>query len=172
VRRLRDRQEIQDCINAYCRGLDRLDADLLLKSYHPDARDRHGPFFGTRDEFVPWAIDLESKCHSTHHSVTTHNCEINGDTANAETYCVYFAVMSDGKTIVAGAARYIDQLERRDSKWAISARCEILDISWKMDRADGGVWESVPSRRDNTDLSYQRPLTVPADIPPIEMNMS
>ena len=39
VRELKDRQEIYDCIMRYCRGIDRLDRDMLLSAYHPDAVD-------------------------------------------------------------------------------------------------------------------------------------
>jgi hypothetical protein len=163
VRHLRDRQAILDCINAYCRGLDRLDSEILREAYHKNAVDRHGPFMGTRDEFVPWAIDLVTQFPSTHHSVTSHNCEIDGDVAYAETYCIFFVVMEDGKSLGAGAARYLDQLERRDGKWAISARCEVMDCGYEMPKSGwlGEAWEEVLAKRDRTDLSYLRPLEFP-----------
>jgi len=161
VRALQDRQEIADCINRYCRGLDRLDADALRSAYHPGALDRHGPFYGDREQFVPWAIEIEAACQATQHNVTTHICELQGDSAHAETYCVWFALMADGKTIINGAARYIDHLERRDGAWAIVARCEVMDFSWQSNRSDGGAWEQVKARRDRSDLCYQRPLSVP-----------
>jgi hypothetical protein len=167
VRQLRDRQEVLDCINGYCRGLDRLDADLLRKSYHANAVDRHGPFLGGREEFVSWAMDLVAQFPLGHHSLTTHNCEIDGDVAYAESYCIFFVVLSDGRKLGAGAARYIDQLERREGKWAIVARCEVMDCVWELDRSGwlGQSWEEVPGRRDHADLSYQRPLNIPSPRP-------
>ncbi len=163
VRYLRDRLDILDCISGYCRGLDRLDADLLTSVYHPDVVDRHGPFVGDRAAFVPWAIDLVRVFPMCHHSVTTHNCQIDGDRANAESYCVFFTTLEDGEKIGAGAARYIDELERRNGKWAISKRVEIMDCCYDLSRSRwlGDSWEEIPARRDRQDLSYQRPLTVP-----------
>lgn len=163
IRELRDRQAILDCINSYCRGLDRLDADLLGSSYHSGAIDRHGPFYGTREEFVPWAIELCGAFPTTHHSVTSHTCEIDGDTAYAETYCIFFTVMPDGRALGCGAARYIDQLERRSGKWAIATRCEIMDCAFELKKADwlGAQWQEIPSLRAPADLSYQRPLQPP-----------
>lgn len=163
VRYLRDRQDIADVISAYCRGLDRLDADLLADTYHADALDRHGPFYGGREEFVPWAIDLVREFPVNHHSVTTHNCQIEGNCAWAESYCVFFTLLPDRKMIGAGAARYIDELERKNGKWAISKRAEIMDITYEVPAAAWltGEWTEIPSRRDRDDLSYQRPLTVP-----------
>lgn len=164
VRYLRDRQDICDVINAYCRGLDRLDPDILRGAYHEKAIDRHGPFLGERDEFVSWAIDLVAAFPMSHHSVTTHNCEIRGDRAWAESYCVFFTLMEDRETLGAGAARYIDELERRDRKWAIVKRTEIMDCCYQMPVVNwlDGPWTEIPSRQDRADLSYQRPLNVPA----------
>src|SRR3569833_1589766 len=107
VRELRDRQAILDCINQYCRGLDRLDAPLLESTYHAGAIDRHGPFYGTRDEFVLWAIQLCGEFPVTHHSLTTHTCQIEGDRAHADSYCIFFTVLPDGRRLGCGAARYI-----------------------------------------------------------------
>lgn len=167
VRYLRDRQDIADVISAYCRGLDRLDADILRSVYHQGAIDRHGPFLGDRDTFVPWAIDLVKDFPLSHHSVTTHNCQIEGDTAWAESYCVFFSLMPGGERLGAGAARYIDELERREGKWAIAKRVEIMDCCYELPVAHwlGDAWEEIPSRQDRQDLSYQRPLTVPDPLP-------
>ncbi len=166
VRYLRDRLEIADCIASYCRGLDRLDADVLRGTYHEDAIDRHGPFMGDRETFVPWAIELEAGFPATHHSVTTHLCEINGDVANAESYCVFFVVLPGGKQLGAGAARYIDELERRDGKWALSKRVEVMDCSYELPQSSwlGPAWEELPPGRDKSDLSYLRPLEIPRPI--------
>lgn len=166
VRYLRDRQDIADVISAYCRGLDRLDPDILRGAYHEGAIDRHGPFLGDRDTFVPWAIELVGEYPLSHHSVTTHNCQIDGDRAWAESYCVFFTLLQDRKSLGAGAARYIDELERRDGKWAIAKRAEIMDCCYEMPATHwlGEAWEEIPSRQDREDLSYQRPLQIPDPI--------
>lgn len=166
VRYLSDRLQIADVINAYCRGLDRLDSTILEGAYHPGAMDRHGPFMGDRDTFVPWAIELESGFPATHHSVTTHNCEIVGDTAWAESYCVFFVILPDKTTLGAGAARYIDELTRIDGRWAISKRVQTMDCSYEMPASSwlGAAWDELPPGRDKTDLSYDRPLAIPEPI--------
>jgi hypothetical protein len=167
VRYLRDRLEIADVISAYCRGLDRLDPDILRGAYHPGAIDRHGPFLGDRDAFVPWAIEVEAKYPATHHSVTTHSCEIDGDRAYTESYCIYFVVLPDGEKVGGGAARYIDELERRDGKWAIAKRVEVMDFVTEIPRSNrlAPAWEELKPGRDRQDISYQRPLQVPAPLP-------
>ena len=46
LRALVDRQAIHDVILRYCRGVDRMDRELLLAAYHSDAIDDHGLFVG------------------------------------------------------------------------------------------------------------------------------
>ena len=163
VRALRDRQDILDCINAYGRGLDRLDADLIRNAYHPDAIDNHGPFVGGVDAFVPFAIDIEGTFLATHHGITSHNCEVMGDTAHAESYVVFFVRLPDGKTLGAGGGRYIDRLERRRGRWAIAVRRLLMDWSYQVpyDAWLGAEWEAHAGIRDRGDISYQRPLSAP-----------
>ncbi len=168
VRRLRDRQEILDCINTYGRGLDRLDADLIRNAFHPDAIDSHGAFVGGVDEFVPFAIDVEAAHWLTHHGITSHNCEIDGDQAHAESYVLFFVRTRDGATIQGGGARYIDRLERREGGWAIAIRRVLFDFTFKLPYTDtmGPAWNVDVPRRDRTDASYERPLTIPPHLAP------
>jgi hypothetical protein len=163
VRRLVDRQDILDCVNAYARGLDRLDAELIRSTFHADAVDNHGPFVGGREEFVKFAIDIESTFFWTHHGVTTHNCEVTGDTAHAESYVHFFVQTADRQNVAAGGARYVDQLARRDGKWAITIRRVFMDWSIQIPYSSwlGPDWEEVRGRRDRQDPSYQRPLAAP-----------
>lgn len=160
VRDLRDRQDILDCINAYGRGLDRLDADLIRDAYHPDAIDNHGPFTGGMDAFVPFAIECEGSLLHTHHGITSHNCEVDGNEAHAESYVHWFVKMPDGATVGAGGGRYLDRLERRDGVWKISLRQLLMDWSFLVPSASwlGSDWETVLATRDRNDPSYRRPF--------------
>jgi hypothetical protein len=160
---LQDRHDILDCINAYGRGLDRLDADLIRNAYHPDAIDNHGPFVGGVKEFVPFAIEIESSFMITHHGITSHNCEVAGDVAHAESYVMFFVRMADGKMVGAGGGRYIDKLERRQGKWAISVRRLLMDwtVQLPYDPWLGPDWERHAGIRTRQDPSYERPLSPP-----------
>jgi hypothetical protein len=165
VRYLRDRTEILDCINRYGRGLDRLDADLIRDTYHPDAIDNHGPFVGGVDAFVPFAIECEAEFLNTHHGITSHNCEIDGDVAHAESYVFWFVQMPDGKMIGAGGGRYIDKLERREGEWGVTVRRLLMDWTFQVpeDPWLGADWSSVKGERNRSDPSYARPLRFPED---------
>lgn len=167
VRELHDKQAIRERINAYCRGIDRLDRALLLSVYHPDAIDDHGLFVGGPEAFADWAFALHGQFHATHqHIVTNHSCELDGDIAHTETYWLFACINREGGTLNIGGGRYIDRFEKRDGQWKIAARRCVREWSG----VPGEVWLSEAARaamekgggvaRDRSDCSYERPLAI------------
>lgn len=157
---LLDRQAILDCVNRYCHGLDRHDADMIRSVYHPDALDEHGPFQGGPDDFAQWANDFHADTTLSHtHNITTHTCEIDGDVAHAQSYCLYALRRKEGNTVMLGGGRYIDRLTRRNGEWRISLRK--LYIDWRCN-TDGTVFDTPNGYPAGTwshaDPSYARPL--------------
>jgi ketosteroid isomerase-like protein len=167
VRELYDRQKIREVVTNYCRGVDRMDRELLLSCYHPDAIDDHGFFVGGPEAFWDWVNRYHNNAQATHqHIITNHSCEIDGDTAHAETYWMMAGMDSQDFTLSIGGGRYIDRMEKRDGEWRIAARKCVSE--W------GGVPQAskVPAEflvmlresgvvaRDPSDSSYERPLTV------------
>src|SRR5882757_7393362 len=117
VRDLIDRQAILDCMRRYCRGVDRRDDEIIRSVYHEDAIDDHGAFLGDREAFIEWGRQRAATGPlTTQHHITNHSCEIDGDTAHAETYYVYNARLRD-ETVLAAGGRYLDRLERRNGEW-------------------------------------------------------
>ena len=165
LQELTDREAIRDCILRYARGLDRHDLEIYKSAYHPDAIDHHGPFLGRRDEFCEWGIDLLASEWDTHsHFQTNIRIEIDGDTAHAETYCLFCQRRRDGeRNLEFGGARYIDRLERRNGEWRIAARRTVIDWTAYARTEDFGGTEDYPKGRwDRQDASYDRPLVLPA----------
>ncbi len=79
------RQEIEDVIYRYARGIDRLDLEAVRSCYHADAYDDHGAFKGTVDEFLEAAKAFLPKWTATQHFMGNMLIEIEGDIAKAET---------------------------------------------------------------------------------------
>jgi len=167
LQELIDRQQIYDCIVRYCSGVDRFDREMLKSVYHADAMDDHGGFVGGVDEFIDWAFAYHGKYQRDHkHYVLNHRCELDGNTAHTETYWLFAGNNKLGPAVSAHGGRYLDRFERRNGKWAIAARKCIIE--W------GGALGEIPvpqmaldayaatgsARRDKTDPSYERPLTV------------
>lgn len=178
---LMDRQEILDCINRYCRGVDRLDKEMVMSAYHPDAIDDHLMFVGSPDEFWTWVQNMHSSYHSsTQHMIGNHLAEIDGDVAHAETYLSYSGMNKTGAPFSAIGGRYIDRLERRNGKWGIVARKYVVDwVAPSINTVEGSKTpEGAPNydcvqpfeikiaesasqpSRDSSDPSYERPLQI------------
>jgi hypothetical protein len=169
LRHLLDRQAIWDCLHRYTRGVDRLDRELLLSAYHADAIDDHGAFVGAPAAFADWALPHHREHQrSTQHLILNHSCELDGDTAHSETYCLYVGVNRNGSIDVIGN-RYVDRLERR-GHWAIARRVCVVEwvsslpgesqVDPAMRAAIQALMANTHTARDRTDLSYQRPLDI------------
>lgn len=163
VRELKDRQEIYDCIMRYCRGIDRLDRDMLLSAYHPDAIDDHGPYCGPVPGFADHVFALHyGMQHYTQHHITNHRCELDGDTAHTESYYLFRCLNRAAPFYNFSSGRYIDRFERRGGRWAIAARIclvEVRDEIWGPQGIENNVGY-VDSLRDRSDPSYMRPLVI------------
>lgn len=170
LRVLLDRQAIQDCLVRYCRGMDRLDRELLLSAYHPDAIDDHGMFVGGPEAFADFFLAFHDENQTaTQHIITNHHCELEGDTAHCETYWLYAAMNRQGPPLSLCGGRYVDRMERREGRWAIAARKCLVD--WHGAPGELGLDPDALAqlggagapRRSRSDASYERPLTVDAE---------
>jgi hypothetical protein len=64
---LADREAIRHCLMRYCRGIDRMDEEMVLGVYWPDAVDEHLVFSGSPREFVDWCMPLMRGMEQTSH---------------------------------------------------------------------------------------------------------
>ncbi len=159
VRYLKDRAAILDCMNRYTRGADRLDRELLLSAYHPDATDDRGAFTGGPEARVEWLLAyLVTLGHTSHH-ISNFTLEVDGDVAHCESYVITTSVPKDGETVTMGGARYIDRFERRGGEWKIAHREAVMDFNFTVPTSDLPS-KVLSGRRDATDRSYARPLTL------------
>lgn len=180
ITELWNREQIRQCLHRYARGVDRFDRELILSAFHSDAVDEHGKFVGTPEEFVDWALHLHGTAQLSHqHCLLNHWCDLDGDTAHAETYFMFTAMNHKGNPLTIGGGRYIDRLEKRDDMWRIAARVTLRDWSNLENIPDIGDLSAMTSTaaslsdderrfmndgrgpaRDKTDPSYERPLKI------------
>ncbi len=162
IRYLKDRADILDCMNRYTRGADRLDRDLLLSAYHPDATDDRGAFTGGPVARVDWLLAyLRTLDHTTHH-ITNFTFDIDGDVAHCESYVLTTLMPAGSKEATIGCARYIDRFERRSGEWKIAHREAVMDFNFTVPTSELPP-KVLSSARDRTDRSYARPLELTAE---------
>lgn len=164
LEQLLHRQDIHDCLLRFSRGMDRFDRELFISAFHDDAVIAAGEFVGKREDLYDWAQDLHEQAQTdTQHNLLNHSCDIEGDTAHAETYYLFLGRNRDDSNWAAGG-RYIDRLERRGGEWRIALRTNAVEWSGMVpsqalpfegvaDLALNGV-----AGRNPEDPSYQRPL--------------
>src|SRR5882672_7928300 len=135
------KQEIHELVLRYCRGVDRLDLDLVRSTYHPDGVDHHTGFDGPIDDYLVWVAGALSRFRGTMHLVGNHLVELDGDLAVAETYgtAVHWGdPPDDPRRNFTSGFRYVDRVERRAGRWAVAERWAVRE--WT--RSDAGL--SIP----------------------------
>ena len=119
-------EEIREVVLRYCRGLDRLDADLLRSAYLPGAVDDHGVFVGDAADFCERVLESHRRYDASLHCVLNHLVELDGpDAARGEAYVLAHVLRRDDEGAPVHDAwwgRYADRYERRDGRWGIAHR--------------------------------------------------
>jgi SnoaL-like domain len=166
VQYLLDRRAIEDLIHRHARGHDRFDVELLTAAYHPEGIDEHGAAVNKGPDYGEWANAIHAAgSQLCLHNITTHNCEIDGDTAHAESYVIVGLLNPDGKAVRLINGRYVDRLQKRAGQWKIVLRRCTVDMLIAGDASilslpqfkEGGY---IKGQRDKSDVSYQRPLAL------------
>jgi SnoaL-like domain len=147
------RAEIHDVLLRYCRGLDRVDMNLVRGAFHPDAwvqfpKSLH---VGTLEGFVAFLSEEMPRFVRTMHFLGNSLIEFDGpDTAHVETYLEADHQASDrhhwNGDYVKLWARYLDRFELRDGVWLIAKRKLLVDwmyrypaAGWFDDHPDASV---------------------------------
>jgi len=142
---LADREAIRDVLMRYCRGIDRLDVDLLRSAYWPDAHDQHLEFSGNIEEFIAYSQPILGAMRWSQHLIGNVLIVIDGDKAEVESYFQGYHSVPDASGVrrdhVAGG-RYLDVFEKRNDEWRILKRFVLTD--WFRDHADTGDWSVGP----------------------------
>lgn len=167
VQYVKDRIAILDCVAKQARGHDRHDAELMASVYHDDGVDEHGPAVNPGPAYGEWANKTHAAAFLDHvHNITTHTCEIDGDTAHCESYVIGIMRARDDETIAVMGGRYLDRLERRDGEWKIAIRRCTIEYAFIADAAmmhSGAFTGFLKGVWDKSDLSYTRPLRLDSE---------
>jgi SnoaL-like domain len=142
LQRLIGRQQIEDVLTRYSRGVDRADVDLIRACYHDDATEDHGGVFkGSAKDYVDQIAGILPRARILNHLVMNVLVEFTApDVARVEAYILTFARMKkDGEKFdTLTLARAVDRFEKRSGRWAISARR--LCFEWNQDMKVSETW--------------------------------
>jgi len=124
LQQLSDLQQIRDATFRYCRGVDRLDEELMKSAYWPEAVDHHGNFVGNAHEFSAYCMPAHRRWRWTMHSVYNHTIELDDDGIHGrgELYNITSMARADTGAIDTWYGRYLDAYEKRGDEWRIIDR--------------------------------------------------
>jgi len=140
LRQLVARQKISDILHLYCRGVDRLDREILESVFWPDAHEEHAGLYeggvaGLVDHLMTAMRGLR-----TQHSLANILISFDSET-KARSEChghTYYQVnRPDGsRTDLIGGPRYLDIFEKRGEDWRIIWRKVVVDYTQTFEFAD------------------------------------
>ncbi len=155
------RRDIERCLLAYTRGVDRLDADLIAAAFHSDAllegygSPGEAPVQSFLDRVIP---SLRDRFRTTQHRLSNITMEQRSDHVAVESYvlALHVATSEAGpEQLSTFNGRYIDRFEQRDGRWAIAHRQ--LRVDWSSVDVIGEQMAGayVFGTRDQSDASYR-----------------
>ncbi|WP_168703712.1 nuclear transport factor 2 family protein [Gordonia paraffinivorans] len=138
---LMDREAIRETLHRYCRGVDRVDADIIRSVYWPDAHDTHGVYEGGPEGLIEQTLKVYGATDHVVHTVSSSSIALQGKRAKVESYYLaWFATDVDEQgtrvqTFAAG--RYLDIMEKRGGEWRIWKRTCVFDWIHRAPMPDG-----------------------------------
>ncbi len=125
------KQEITELVYRYCRGVDRLDLDMVRSCYHPDATDSHGTFQGSVEEYLAWSERLLRRYTGSAHTLANILIELDpAPVSPADQGIVWWA-----RSEAHGVARHWTEGGPPELNLSVGFRF-IDDVC----RRDGGPW--------------------------------
>jgi uncharacterized protein (TIGR02246 family) len=126
-----DRLALRALVDAYAQAVDARDADRFAALFAPDGElvvyepDEPEPSISWRgpDELRE-VMKLLSSYSTTFHLMANHTCEIDGEAATGEVYCLAHHLSEGGATgdNTLMVIRYHDRYARQDGAWRFARR--------------------------------------------------
>jgi hypothetical protein len=127
------KQAITDVLYRYCHAVDRIDAELASRIWHPDGLARYEDIFeGTGSGFMEFVFEQHRQADATSHQLANVliDVDIDGNRATSESY-VTACIRTSGHDITV-RGRYSDVWSCRSGRWGIDERHyrhDILQVS-------------------------------------------
>ena len=146
-------------VDGYARAVDRGDAESFVELFEPDAllqvfygSESEGPTTESRGHSALGEIPnrLRARYNRTFHFVGNHLCDVGGDEATGEAYCLahHLTENAHGGTDYVMLIRYQDLYRRRPGdSWKIAHRKVLVDWTELRTALPPGAARSAAARR-------------------------
>ena len=153
-----EKQSITEALYRYCRGIDRMDKDLLRQVFLAGARFQYAPDHLARslEEMIEWLWGHHLTFHHHSHQVSNILIELDGDAAASESY-LHARLMrrkpGDRMEVYTVMGRYLDRWQKRGGNWWIAERRFVTDFFEIRETADLLPEGSTLAVRDPDDIT-------------------
>ena len=158
---------ISQVMYRYARAVDRMDAELMLSCFRPDAHIRYGGRFeGDPQDFVEWIWPLHAAMETHAHLVSNVLVEERTDGIDSESYVLVTLRMTgpEGQFDYLTRGRYLDRWELDGDGVRIVDRLYVSDFRTTISVGGHDTEKFLPSNsvplvhrsRDRHDASYAR----------------
>jgi hypothetical protein len=144
------RERIRDCLFRYCRGIDRTDEAMLRSAYWPDGTDNHGPYNGSAQGFIDWALRTLPTIERGIHQIHNVLIEFRDGGAAVESYFSAFQRQLDASGRMVQwdmKGRYLDWFTEREGEWRVLNRLVVFDWVEEMPLPPGTEAERFALRK-------------------------
>lgn len=154
-----DTFKIRQVLERYCRGIDRLDEELVNSVYWPDAVDNHGVWKGPGQEFGAFIVPRLAEAYvATMHTIHQSSIVVSGNRAVGDTYCIamHRSEKPEGVGCEFAYCRYADVFEKRGDEWRILDRTVLMEHAQSFTAIDSTISVDNFTRgvHGRGDLSY------------------
>ncbi|MBP8926502.1 MAG: nuclear transport factor 2 family protein [Pseudomonadales bacterium] len=156
INELEDKAAIRDVLSRYCRGLDRMDKDMVRGVFAAQcSANYYGIYTGTGHGFIDWVWEAHRGMETHSHQITNVLIELNGDSAVSEAYITVVLQQQrpSGAVEIQVRSRYLDRWSKRDGHWLIIEREHVTDTQSEIPLQ--AISKSPESRRDRDDASFR-----------------
>ncbi|HRD99664.1 MAG TPA: nuclear transport factor 2 family protein [Ilumatobacteraceae bacterium] len=157
---------VQQVLYRYCRGLDRMDRDLVASCFAPDAHvDYLSIFTGTAEAFIDEVWIRHSRYLRHSHQIGNVLVEATDDHLVSEAY-VTTTLWTDTLMERKVSGRYIDRWSPDPNRWVIAERIFVADQRIETPLPENPLVPLIQhARRDRDDPSYR--LLAPTSRPAV-----
>ena len=128
IEQVADRLAIQDVLHLHCRGLDRLDKEIIQRAYWPQAEVDYGSYKGSAQVFAELVVGALGQTYElTRHSISNTLISFSGGAARSESSVHAAHLLPGAQEELLFYGRYLDRLEKRSGQWKILHRQVVMD---------------------------------------------
>tara|TARA_B100000315_G_scaffold48707_1_gene43407 strand:- start:3500 stop:3937 length:438 start_codon:yes stop_codon:yes gene_type:complete len=128
LQELVDKAAIRDLMTRYARSNDRRDFELMASTFTTDAYANYGEWERQGVDNIVGRLAY-TRSHRATHFLGDQDIQINGNSADVETYAIAYSRVEGAQSLRMAGLRYQDKMVRQNGRWLVRHR--VLHHDWR-----------------------------------------